>query len=78
MEKQTEDMLTTLADPDSMMGIVLSEEAYTFVLTFKSYNNATLNGREVLVDKVIEGDFRRMRKVSIEFMTPVYLTQKFE
>lgn len=57
-----------------MMGLVLSEEAYTFVLTFKSYQNATLNNQTILIDKVIEGDFGRKRKVDMEFMTPVFLT----
>ncbi len=58
-------------------GVLISEEAYSFILTFISYNNATAQ-EDILVDRIIESDFRRNRKIALEFTTPIILTQKFE
>ena len=63
----------------SKMGIVISEESVSFILSFISYNNATKiesgrNNSDILVDRVIEADFHRNRKIVIEFETPVFLS----
>jgi hypothetical protein len=57
-------------------GIAIGERAYSFILTFQTYNNATMNGSQgIIVDKVIESIFDSRRKIVVEFERPVILTQ---
>lgn len=58
---------------NTLQGVLISEESYSFILTFVSYNSATLNN-PIIVDKVIETAFGRNRKIIVEFLTPVILT----
>ncbi len=64
-------------DPNPFVAVMLAEEQYTFSLTFKTYDNATRDS-DILVDKLIEADFGRQRVIMIEFMTPVFLSQRHE
>ena len=59
--------------------IIVPDESQSFILTFRVYNNATANGKEILVDKRIIGDFGpgRRRKIIIEFENPVLLSSKY-
>jgi len=60
-------------------GIMIAEGSYSFILTFVAYNNATLHPKEgILVDRVIESDFERHRKIVIQFDTPIILSRHFE
>ena len=58
--------------------MLISEEAYSFVMTFVIYNNATKGSEGILIDRIIESDFSRNRKIIIMFDSPIILTQKFE
>jgi hypothetical protein len=60
-----------------MQGVMISEDAYSFILTFVSYNNASvINTYGLIVDKIIETAFGRNRMIIVEFETPVILTQQ--
>ena len=49
-----------------VQGILISEESYSFILTFVAYNNATEAPKQgILVDRVIESDFQRNRKIIV-------------
>ena len=61
-------------DSSHLIGIMLAEEAYTFALTFKAYNNITNNTADILADRVLEANFGSNRVIFIEFMTPVFLS----
>jgi len=39
-----------------------------------TYNNATKNSEGIIVDKIIEADFNRNRKIIILFESPIILT----
>lgn len=60
---------------NAMQGVLISEESYSFILTFVSYNAATATN-PIIADKVIETAFGRSRKIVVEFLTPVILTQE--
>jgi hypothetical protein len=49
---------------NQMQGVMISEESYSFILTFVSYNTATLLN-PIIVDKVIETAFGRNRKIVV-------------
>lgn len=61
-----------------MQGVLIGEESISFILSFISYDKATTGSEGILVDKIIESDFSRRRKMHIEFETPVILSQKRE
>ena len=62
-----------------MQGVLINEDSYSFILTFVAYNNASSHPREgILVDRVIESDFTRNRKIVIAFDSPIILTQTAE
>jgi hypothetical protein len=62
-----------------MQGMLISEESYSFTLSFVSYNNATTHSPfGIIADRVIETDFNRKMRIVIEFDTPVIITQRFE
>ena len=62
-----------------MHGVLVNEDSYSFILTFVAYNNASKNPKEgILVDRLIESDFTRNRKILIAFDTPIILTQAAE
>ncbi len=62
-----------------MHGVLVNEDSYSFILTFVAYNNASKHPKEgILVDRLIESDFTRNRKILIAFDSPIILTQAAE
>ncbi len=57
---------------------MIGEETISFILSFVSYDKATEGSEGILVDRIIESDFSRNRKMHIEFETPVILSSKKE
>ena len=67
------------AGKNKLQGYLIGEESMSFILTFVSYNNATAHSKwGVLIDRVIESDYTRNRKIVIQFDTPIILTQRHE
>lgn len=72
-------MLKKAGDSNKIGGIVISDESNSFGLTLRTYNEATANNTDVIIDKILEFDYwKKNQNVVIEFLTPVILSSKYK
>lgn len=53
--------------------MMITEEVISFALTFVTYSNATADS-DIIIDRLIETDFTRGRKILIQFDSPIILS----
>jgi len=53
---------------------MVAGEQLSFILTFLSYNKATVDSEGIIVDKVMETEYYGGRKMIVEFDSPIILS----